>query len=84
MNGRVEAVKSAEQGCCKLCPFSISGLFLFCFDFYFLPLRVLPGPGISSVVVGRLGERLPSRGNDSFIQSQLSGRKHLCPALHCD
>ena len=84
MNGRVDVVKNAELGCCKLCPFSIPCQFLFCFDFYCLPLRVLPDPGISSVVVGRPGERLPSRGNDSFIQSQLSGRRHLCPALHCD
>lgn len=84
MNGRVDVVKNAELGCCKLCPFNISGQFLFCFDFYFLPFWVLPDPGISSEVVGRPGERLPSRGNDSFIQSQLSGRRHLCPARHCD
>lgn len=83
-DGRVDVLKNAELGCCKLCPFSILCQFLFCFDFYFLPLRVLPDPGISSVVVGQPGERLPSRGNDSFIQSQLSGRRHLCPALPCD
>lgn len=34
----MDVVKNAELGCCKLCPFSISGQFLFCFDFP--PLRV--------------------------------------------
>lgn len=85
MNDSVNAVKNAALGCCKLCPFSSASQLLFCFDFFFfLPLWVLPDPGISSVVEGRPVERLPSRGNDSFIQSQLSGRRHPCPVPHCD
>lgn len=85
MNDSVNAVKNAALGCCRLCPFSSASQLLFCFDFFFfLPLWVLPDPGISSVVEGRPVERLPSRGNDSFIQSQLSGRRHPCPVPHCD
>lgn len=68
----MDAVKNAELGCCQLCPFSITGQFLFCFDFFPLPLRVLPDPGISSIVEGRPGDRLPSRGSDSFSHSYLA------------
>lgn len=73
MNDGVDAVKNAELGCCKLCPFSIASQLLFCFDFFFLPLWVLPGPRMSSVLEGRPGERLPSREmTHSFSHSYLA------------
>lgn len=50
MKDRVDAVKNAELSCGQVCPFSISGQFLFCFDFFFLPLLVPPDLEIDTPV----------------------------------